>query len=421
MEMSPLILLILGVSGLHADSHSLRYYSRAISAPGSGLPVFSAVGYVDDREIANYNSDTRRNLPKTEWMKKLEPEYWKYNTHIAQQNEAVMKGNLKTLMYRFNQTGGIHYYQSVYGCELRDDGSTAGYQQYGYDGRDFLYLDTQSWMWIPAMHEAQLSAQRWNSLEVRLEEMHKKYLETECIDWLKKHINNGREDLERRVRPDVKVWGRQQPDGVTRLQCLAYGFHPRAVDVKWVRNGEDHIPSDEASPILPHPDGTYQTRVSVEVPTREGDTYSCHVEHSSLEETRSVIWESKDKPYIVIAVVVTLAIVIAAGIGGIVWKRRSGKRAGGAVAANIYVPAPRKRAGGAVAANIYVPAPRKRAGGAVAANIYVPAPRKRAGGAVAANIYVPAPNNHLIDNTDVTADSEQLSDDDNDLPAGSFF
>ncbi|XP_068106329.1 class I histocompatibility antigen, F10 alpha chain-like isoform X2 [Hyperolius riggenbachi] len=342
MEMTPLILLILGVSGLHADSHSMRYYKTAVSAPGSGLPVYSIVGYVDDREITNYNSDTRRNLPKTEWMKKLEPEYWETNTQIAQGTEAVNKHNVHILMQRFNQTGGIHIVQLMHGCELRDDGSTAGYDQHGYDGRDFLYLDTQSWLYIPAMHEAQLTTQRWNSLEVREGERNKNYLENICIEWLKKHINNGREDLERRVRPEVKVWGRQHPDGVTRLQCLAYGFHPRAVDVKWVRNGEDHIPSDEASPILPHPDGTYQTRVSVEVPTREGDTYSCHVDHSSLEETLRVIWdpnaESKDKTYIVIAVVVALAIVIAAGIGVFVWRRRSGKRAGGA-ASNIYVPA----------------------------------------------------------------------------------
>ncbi|CAI9619003.1 unnamed protein product [Staurois parvus] len=154
-----------------------------------------------------------------------------------------------------------------------------------------MSLDTQGWNWIPTMNEAQISTQRWNSPEVREGEIRKNYLENECIKFLKKHINNGREDLEKRVRPEVKVWGRRQSDDVTRLQCLVYGFHPRPVDVKWVRNGEDHVPSDEMTPILPHPDGTYQIRVSVEVPTKEGDTYFCHVDHSSLgDETLSVIW-----------------------------------------------------------------------------------------------------------------------------------
>ncbi|XP_068120864.1 uncharacterized protein [Hyperolius riggenbachi] len=289
--MVTLILLILGVSGVYGDGHSVRYYETVVSAPGSGLPVYSIVGYVDDREITNYNSDTRQCLPKTEWMMKLEPEYWKAETQPYQAREAVMKHFLQSWTARFKHTEGFHIVQRMYGCELRDDGSTVGYDQYGYDGRDFLYLDTQSWLYIPAMHEAQITTQRWNSPEEREGERQKNYLENICIEWLKKYINYGREDLERRVRPEVKVWGRQQSDGVTRLQCLAYGFHPRAVDVKWVRNGEDHIPSDEASPILPHPDGTYQTRVSVEVPTREGDNYSCHVEHSSLNETLSVPWE----------------------------------------------------------------------------------------------------------------------------------
>ncbi|XP_068106331.1 class I histocompatibility antigen, F10 alpha chain-like [Hyperolius riggenbachi] len=306
--MAPFILLILGVSGVYGDSHSVRNYETVVSAPGSGLPVYSAVGYVDDQEITNYNSDTRRLLPKTEWMKEVEPVHWERETQSYQAREVLLKRYLETLMAQFKHTEGIHIMQVMSGCEVRDDGSTAGYAQYGYDGRDFMYLDTQSWMYIPAMHEAQLTTQTWNSPEVRWGDISKNYAENICIEGLKKYINYRREDLERRVRPEVKVWGRQHPDGVTRLQCLAYGFHPRAVDVKWVRNGEDQIPSDEASPILPHPDGTYQTRVSVEVPTREGDTYSCHVDHSSLEDTLTVPWEPSDGPSVPVT-------AIAAGIG----------------------------------------------------------------------------------------------------------
>ncbi|XP_077340773.1 class I histocompatibility antigen, F10 alpha chain-like isoform X2 [Lithobates pipiens] len=317
--MTPLILIILGVSGVECDSHTLRYYETGVSSPGSGLPVFSSVGYVDDKEIANYNSDTRQYLPRTEWMKKLGSDYWEYNTQIGQGTEPVYKHNVQTLMSRFNQTGGIHSFQVMSGCELRDDGTTEGYFQFGYDGRDFIYLDTQRGIYIPTMNEAQITTQRWNSPEVREGERHKNYLENECIEWLKKHINNGREDLEKRVPPEVKVWGHRQSDGVTRLQCLVYGFHPRPVDVKWVRNGKDDVPSDVMSPILPHPDGTYQIRVSVEVPTKEGDTYSCHVEHSSLgDETLSVIWEPPGNGLslgviigVIIGIIVLLAAIIA--------------------------------------------------------------------------------------------------------------
>ncbi|XP_077340550.1 class I histocompatibility antigen, F10 alpha chain-like isoform X2 [Lithobates pipiens] len=323
--MTPLILIILGVSGVECDSHTLRYYYTGVSSPGSGLPVYSLLGYVDDKEISNFNSDTRQYLPKTEWMKKLESDYWEENTQTARSAQLVSQHNVQILMNRFNQTGGIHVVQKMYGCELRDDDTTEGYEQYGYDGRDLMYLDTQRGIWIPTMNEAQISTQRWNSPEMREGERNKNYLENECIEWLKKHIINGREDLERRVPPEVKVWGRAQQDGITRLQCLVYGFHPRPVDVKWMRNGKDHLLSDEMSPTLPHPDGTYQIRVSVEVPTQEADTYSCHVDHSSLEEVLTKKYEPDNGLPLAMIIGIACAVVIIAvalGVGIFCYKKR---------------------------------------------------------------------------------------------------
>ncbi|CAI9544148.1 unnamed protein product, partial [Staurois parvus] len=130
-----------------------------------------------------------------------------------------------------------------------------------------------------------------------------------------------------RVRPEVKVWGRRrQSDDVTRLHCLVYGFHPRPVDVKWMRNGEDHVPSDEMTPILPHPDGTYQIRVSVEVPTKEGDTYFCHVDHSSLgDETLSVKWDPPSNGLsvgVIIGAVIGVLAVLAAIIAVVVLMKK---------------------------------------------------------------------------------------------------
>ncbi|CAI9588013.1 unnamed protein product, partial [Staurois parvus] len=211
---------------------------------------------------------------------------------------------------------GIHILQYMYGCELRDDGTTAAFRQHGYDGREFMYQDTKNWIYIPTMNEAQITTQRWNSPEVRSGERNKNYLENICIPGLKKYVDFGREDLERRVRPEMKVWGRRQSDDVTRLHCLVYGFHPRDVDVKWMRNGVDHVPSDEMTPILPHPDGTYQIRVSVEVPTKEGDTYSCLVDHGSLEDVLTKKYEPDNGlPLAVIIGIACGVVVIAVALG----------------------------------------------------------------------------------------------------------
>ncbi|XP_073400013.1 class I histocompatibility antigen, F10 alpha chain-like isoform X2 [Dendrobates tinctorius] len=289
--MWPLIGLLLHVSAVCSDSHSLRYYLTGVSAPGSGLPEFSIVGYVDDREIANYNSESGRYRPKVQWMEKMEEGYWEENTQNAKGNEATFRYNVRILMERFNQRGGFHSYQSMYGCELRDDGGVTGYQQYGYDGREFLALDTKTWTYVPTMAQAQISTQKWNNPDVEVGERSKHYLGNECIEFLKKHVEIGREDLEKRVRPQVKVSGQEKGDTV-KLHCQVYGFHPQAVDVKWM-NKEDEVHSYETTHVLPNPDGTYQIRVSAEVTPKDGDRYSCYVDHSSLEKPQYIVWGRK--------------------------------------------------------------------------------------------------------------------------------
>ncbi|XP_073498025.1 class I histocompatibility antigen, F10 alpha chain-like isoform X1 [Phyllobates terribilis] len=326
-KMYPLIVLLLYVSVVYSDSHSLRYYDTGVSAPGSGLPEFSFVGYVDDREIVNYNSDSGRCRSKVQWMKKVDEGYWEGNTQNGKQGEAVSKHNVRTVMSRFNQSGGFHIVQVMYGCERRDDGSITGYEQHGYDGREFMALDTQTWTYVPTMAQAQITTQRWNSPEEQVGERNKNYLENICIEWLQKYVENGKEDLERRVRPQVKVSGQEKGDTM-KLHCQVYGFHPRAVDVKWMKNGEDEVHLYETSPVLPNPDGTYQIRVSAEVTPKEGDSYSCNVDHSSLEQELNIVWEPKSSRVsptaVVIAVVIAVAVVtlLAVVIGVFVYKKK---------------------------------------------------------------------------------------------------
>ncbi|XP_053330084.1 H-2 class I histocompatibility antigen, Q9 alpha chain-like [Spea bombifrons] len=321
------LLLIVGVSGVYCG-HSLQYYYTAVSAPGHGLPEYIMVGYVDGIQISDYNSDRGRTVPVAWWMEKAGPEYWERQTQKGKGHEAVTKHNVRTGMSRFNHTGGVHSVQVMYGCELRDDGSTKGYHQEGYDGGDFVALDTERWVYVPVVAEAQLTAQRWNSPEVRVGERYKNYLEIECIEELKKHIENGREELERRIAPEVKV-SAQTSEGATKLHCQVYGFYPREVDVNWKRNEID-IPSDEAKQVLPNTDGTYQIRVTVEVTPKEGDSYSCHVDHGSLAEPLIVMWDprkggSSSTVYIVIGVVAGIAV---AAVGFILWKKRASQTEG---------------------------------------------------------------------------------------------
>ncbi|XP_066451431.1 class I histocompatibility antigen, F10 alpha chain-like isoform X4 [Eleutherodactylus coqui] len=310
-KMFPLIVLLLHLSAVYSDSHSLRYYMTGVSAPGSGIPEFSIVGYVDDQEITNYNSVSRRMLPRAEWMKKEGPEYWEAETQRSKGSEAASRHNVRTAMERFNHTGGFHTIQRMIGCELDDDGSIRGYEQYRYDGGEFMALDTQTWTYTATMSQALITTQRWNSPEVREGERVRNYLENECIYWLKKHLENGREELERRVQPTVKV-SVQHKDGTLMLHCHVFGFHSRHVVLKWMKNGVDYVPTYETTHVLPNPDGTYQIRVSADVMPGEDDSYSCYVDHSSLGAPLNIVW-GPPSPWVtpVVAVVVVVALVAA--------------------------------------------------------------------------------------------------------------
>ncbi|CAJ0951315.1 unnamed protein product [Ranitomeya imitator] len=132
------------------------------------------------------------------------------------------------------------------------------------------------------------------------------------------------------VRPQVKVSGQEKGDAM-KLHCQVYGFHPRPVDVKWMI-GNDEVHSYETTNVLPNPDGTYQIRVSAEVTPKDGDSFSCYVDHSSLEEPLLIKWESPRPfpPAVVIGAVVSIILIFTFTIAGvIIYKKKKNYSAAG--------------------------------------------------------------------------------------------
>ncbi|XP_053577913.1 uncharacterized protein LOC128667055 isoform X2 [Bombina bombina] len=324
--------LLLCISVSTCDYHSLSYYHSGVSERIPGLPQFMAVGYVDDEQIDSYNSDTRELIPVTKWIENNEDvSYWKRQTTYRRGWEEVFKDDLMILNGRFNKTADLHTFQLMYNCGLDDDGNTEGHYQYGFDGGNFIDLDTNGLLWVPYTHEAEISTQRWNREQHVANRVHS-YLKDGCIKALRNYISLAGKD--RTVPPQVKVSGHQS-DTVTKLYCWVYGFYPKAVDVKWVKNGEIDLMSEEATQVLPNPDGTYQLRVTVEVIPKHGDSFSCHVDHSSLKEPLTVLWEPNKSHfhlYIIVGVIVAVLLIWSAGVGGYVVYRKK----------NPYTKAPNK-------------------------------------------------------------------------------
>nr|CAD7705479.1 B [Macaca mulatta] [Macaca mulatta]CAD7761010.1 B [Macaca mulatta] [Macaca mulatta] len=88
--MAPRTLLLLLSAALAltktwAGSHSLRYFSTAVSRPGRREPWYVEVGYVDDTQFVRFDSDAEspRMEPRAPWMEQEGPEYWDRNTRRA--------------------------------------------------------------------------------------------------------------------------------------------------------------------------------------------------------------------------------------------------------------------------------------------------------------------------------------------------
>ncbi|XP_068031572.1 LOW QUALITY PROTEIN: class II histocompatibility antigen, B-L beta chain-like [Anomalospiza imberbis] len=97
--------------------------------------------------------------------------------------------------------------------------------------------------------------------------------------------------VERRVPPIVSISlvpssSQSNPDS---LLCSVMDFYPAHIQVRWFQ-GQQEL-SVVATDIFPSGDWTYQLLVLLETAPQRGFTYTCQVEHISLEHPLSRHWE----------------------------------------------------------------------------------------------------------------------------------
>ncbi|XP_053235874.1 class I histocompatibility antigen, F10 alpha chain-like isoform X3 [Podarcis raffonei] len=314
------LLLLLDCAG--STSHSLRYFHTAVSEPGQGLPQFIDVGYVDDQPFVQYDSDTKKYLPRVPWIRKVEkedPQYWHRNTQTLQGAELVFRENLEIARNRYNQSGGIHIIQYMYGCELRSDGRKGGHWQYSYDGRDFIAFDKETLTWTAADTGAQVTKRKWDPDLARNQGM-KHYLEEECIEWLQRYLEYGKETLLRTEAPVVKVTRKADYDGLETLVCQVHGFYPKEIEANWVKDGEVWQEGTLRGLVAPNSDGTYYLLLSVQIDPEERERFRCRVEHDSLEKPLDVAWEKEPvNLWLIVGAILVAVVLLVAGISGIIF------------------------------------------------------------------------------------------------------
>uniref|UniRef100_A0A673T5Q4 MHC class I-like antigen recognition-like domain-containing protein n=1 Tax=Suricata suricatta TaxID=37032 RepID=A0A673T5Q4_SURSU len=195
-----LLLLLSGalaVTQTWAGSHSLRYFSTAVSRPGRGEPRFISVGYVDDTQFVRFDTDNPnpREEPRAPWIKQEGPEYWEEQTRNAKGSAQTFRVDLKTMLRYYNQSeSGSHNIQSMYGCDVGPDGRLLrGYYQGSYDGADYIALNEDLRSWTAADTAVQITRRKWEVAGVA--ERERSYLEGTYVEWLHKYLEMGQETL----------------------------------------------------------------------------------------------------------------------------------------------------------------------------------------------------------------------------------
>ncbi|NXO65514.1 HB2L protein, partial [Phainopepla nitens] len=78
--------------------------------------------------------------------------------------------------------------------------------------------------------------------------------------------------------------------GPGRLLCSVMDFHPAEIQVRWFQGQQELSGHVMATDVVPNGDWTYQLLVLLETPLQRGVSYTCQVEHVSLEQPLSQHW-----------------------------------------------------------------------------------------------------------------------------------
>nr|ASK05140.1 MHC class I antigen [Pan paniscus] len=316
-----------------AGSHSMRYFDTSVSRPGRGEPRFISVGYVDDTQFVRFDSDAAspRMEPRAPWIEQEGPEYWDRETQISKTNAQTDRGSLRNLRGYYNQSeAGSHTLQRMYGCDVGPDGRLLrGYEQFAYDGKDYIALNEDLSSWTAADTAAQISQRKLEA--ARAAEQWRAYLEGLCVEWLRRYLENGKETLQRADPPKTHVTHHPISDHEATLRCWALGFYPAEITLTWQRDGEDQTQDTELVETRPAGDRTFQKWAAVVVPSGQEQRYTCHVQHEGLPEPLTLRWEPSSQSTIpivgIVAGLAVLAVVVTGAVVAAVMCRR--KSSGG--------------------------------------------------------------------------------------------
>ncbi|XP_053528021.1 class I histocompatibility antigen, Gogo-B*0201 alpha chain-like [Artibeus jamaicensis] len=319
-------------SSLPPGPHSLKYLYTAMYEPGRGKYRYIVFGYLDDREILWFYSDSPS--PKLELRVQLvEGEgagFGEEQTQEIKDNQRMSRANLDKLRAHYNHSeDGSHTLQEMTGCVVGSDGRfLRGFSHFAYDGTDYVYLNEDLSSWNTTTKVDQVTVH--NLVQVPDAERRRVFLKDTCVPWLQLLLEKGKGTLQRTDPPKTRVTHHPISDHKVTLKCWALGFYPSNITLTWQREGEDLTQDMELVETRPAGDGTFQKWAAVAVPPGEEQRYTCHVQHQGLPEPLTLRWEPPPQTTItilgILGIAAVLCLLAAVAAGAVMWRRKCSGR-----------------------------------------------------------------------------------------------
>ncbi|CAN9503767.1 unnamed protein product [Ophioblennius macclurei] len=282
-----LTLFLLQISTVASVTHSRKEFYTYISLTEvPKLPEFLVFTFLDGVQIIHYDSDSKKAVPKQDWLNKITddyPSFWMEKSAVLKSNEEMSHSLAEDAKPLLNFTGDVFIVQGILSCEWDDETDEVNkYNKFGYDGEDFIFLDTKTSTWIALRSHAAVLQNLLDNHKQLLSRM--KTFNEYCDFWLKKFLNYGESSLMRKDLPSVSLLQKTPSSPVT---CHATGFYPDKADLFWTNDGVELHENVVRGKILPNHDGTFQTRVDLdlkEVKEEDWWRYRCVFQLSGVHE-----------------------------------------------------------------------------------------------------------------------------------------
>ncbi|XP_032701580.1 antigen-presenting glycoprotein CD1d [Lontra canadensis] len=212
------------------------------------------------------------------------------------------------------------------GCELCPGNTSESFFRVAFQGKEIMSF--QGTHWVPAPDAPSWAGRA--TKELNQDQGTRKtlqwFLNDTCPQFVRGLLEAGKSELEKQVKPEAWLATGPHPGpGRLLLVCHVSGFHPKPVWVMWMR-GEQEQQGTQRDDVMPHADGTWYLRVTLDVEAREAASLSCRVRHSSLGGQDIVLhWEGSHSSTWLIPVAILGSLLMSGCVGCLVlWCRKRG-------------------------------------------------------------------------------------------------